>query len=83
MEIKLNEVGELLEELDYPVTNEDVVNRFGDVTLLLADGEEVLGYVLTDSDEESFGSPTELEEEIYANLPKEAVGEPGQSEGDA
>jgi hypothetical protein len=83
MGIKLNEVHGLLEELEYPASNEEAVETLGDTTLLLADGEASLGRVISDIDEESFGSATELEEEIYANLPREAVGEPGQSEGDA
>lgn len=83
MEVKLNAVGELLDELDYPVTPEELLDKFGDVTLLLADGEEELGNVVSEMDDEEFGSPTDLGEGLYANLPIEAVGEPGQSEGDA
>ena len=81
--VKLNEVGELLEDLEYPVTQEEVLEHIGDVTLLLADGETKVENVVSDMQDEEFGSPTELEEGLYASLPTEAVGEPGQSEGDA
>ncbi|MCX2819155.1 hypothetical protein EGH25_07290 [Haladaptatus sp. F3-133] len=83
MGTKLNEIHGLLEELEYPVTGEEAIESIGETTLLLADGEESLGRVISEINDESFGSATELEEEIYANLPTEAVGEPGQSEGDA
>lgn len=81
--VKLNEVGELLEDLEYPVTNEEVLEQLGNVTLLLADGETKVENVVLEMEDEEFDSPTELEESLYANLPMEAVGEPGQSEGDA
>lgn len=53
------------------------------MTLLLADGETKVENVVLEMQDDEFGSPTELEEGLYANLPIEAVGEPGQSEGDA
>lgn len=83
MEVKLNEIGELLGELDYPITQEELLSEFGDVTLLLADGEEKFRNVVSGMANEEFETATDLEEGLYANLPTEAVGEPGQSEGDA
>ena len=81
--VKLNEVGELLKDLEYPVTHEEVLEQLGDVTLLLADGETKIESVVSEMGDEKFKTPTDLEEGLYANLPTEAVGEPGQSEGDA
>ena len=81
--VKLSEVGELLEDLEYPVTHEEVLEQLGDVTLLLADGETKVETVVSEMGDEEFETPTDLKEGLYANLPTEAVGEPGQSEGDA
>lgn len=52
------------------------------MTLLLADGETNLGDVIARSNSDSFASMDELQSEIYATLPREAVGEPYQSEGE-
>lgn len=52
------------------------------MTLLYADGEEPLADVVARSNEDTFDDPDDLETEVYNNLPVEAVGEPGQSEGE-
>jgi hypothetical protein len=81
--LKLNQVAEQFAELEYPVTRAAVVERFDGVTLALADGEADLGAVLADCPTESFASADELFEEFNGYLPIEALGEPGQSDGDA
>lgn len=80
--VKLNHVHELLEDLPYPIPNEEVRSQFDDVILVYADGEEHLDAVLQRSNEDRHESVNDLEAEIYSNLPVEAVGEPGQSEGE-
>ena len=80
--IRLNRVESRFAELDYPVTREEAVERYEDVTVLLADGEENLGDLLANLSEDRFDSPEELYSELQNALPVEAVGEPGQSEGD-
>jgi hypothetical protein len=52
------------------------------MTLRLADGEENLGDVLTGSNAKRFDSADELESELMSLLPRNAVGEPSQSEGE-
>jgi hypothetical protein len=52
-------------------------------TLLRADGETNLGDAVRGCESERFADAEELESELYAFRPVEAVGEPGQSEGDA
>lgn len=80
--VKLNHVVELLDEGTYPMSNDEARSRFEDVTLVYADGEERLTAVLDRSNEKRHESADELASELYANFPVEAVGEPGQAEGE-
>ena len=80
--ITLNELDALLESLSYPVTLAEANAELGDVRIQLADGligfDEATEPIGTDS----FASAGELEAEIFNVLPREAVGEPFQSEGE-
>jgi hypothetical protein len=73
----------VIDALDYPIRNDVAREELDDVTLLYADGEERLAAVVSRSDRDSFEDVEDLELEIQNNLPIEAVGEPGQSDGDA
>lgn len=81
-EVKLNELHAELETLTYPATREDALAEYEDVRLRYADGEEQLDEVIGRVTEEVFVDADDLEAAVYNNLPTEAVGEPGQSEGD-
>lgn len=80
--VKLNELADILETLDFPATREAVVDELGDTLVQYADGEERLGTVVSRSTQEVYQDPADLDAEIRGNLPTEAVGEPGQSEGE-
>ncbi|WP_313694913.1 DUF5789 family protein [Halorarum halobium] len=80
--IKLSRVESHLEDLQYPVTRAEAADRFADTTLTYADGEENLGDLLLDCPSASFADADELLSDLYGVLPVEAVGEPGQSEGE-
>ena len=82
-QIKLNEIETEFSKLDYPVTRAAAVQRYEGVTLLLADGEADLGDLIAETSSSEFESPDDLYTELQNVLPVEAVGEPGQSEGDA
>ena len=82
-QLKLNEMESELSELDYPVTRAAAVQRYEGVTLLLADGEADLGDLIAETGTSEFESPDDLYTELQNVLPVEAVGEPGQSDGDA
>jgi hypothetical protein len=82
-ELKLNQLEPALEELDYPVTTEAVVREHGDVRLVLADGETTLGRVVGDANVDEFVDAADLASEVFSLLPRRAVGEPFQSDGDA
>lgn len=81
-EVHHNELPGLLEEFDYPVSREAVVAETAETTLLLADGERNLGELVSKTDGERFGSAEDLFAELQNTLPREAVGEPYQSEGE-
>ena len=52
------------------------------VEVQLAEGELNLGDLLADASADRFESADDLVLEVYNHLPTEAVGEPGQSEGE-
>lgn len=80
--VKLSRVQATLAELSYPLAREEAAADLTNVTLLLADGEQNLGEVVAETGSETFESAADLEADVYAHLPVEAVGEPGQSEGE-
>ncbi|SER58866.1 DUF5789 family protein [Natrinema salaciae] len=81
-EVKLSRVESVFEELEYPVTNDRAATELADVTLLLADGERNLGALIERSETDRFESAADLGSELNNVLPREAVGEPYQSEGE-
>lgn len=81
--VKLSRVQTRFEQLDYPVTRDDAAAAFADVTVTFAEGEENLGRLVSELGSDAFHGPDELVTELNNVLPVEAVGEPGQSEGDA
>lgn len=81
--IRLNRLATVITDLDYPLSKHDALDELSDVTLVYADGEEPLPAVLQRANTEQFETPTDLETEIFNHVSIEAVGEPGQSEGDA
>ena len=81
-EYKLNELDGLLAEFDYPVSRDVVARDCEDVTLQLADGEANLGETVAGSDADTYDSVDELRSEVLSLLPRRAVGEPFQSEGE-
>jgi hypothetical protein len=80
--VPLNRLASELDALDYPVTREAAIDALDDVVLQYADGEERLADVLARSSADAFVTRDDLEAEVYNHLPTEAVGEPGQSEGE-
>ncbi|MFP9193698.1 hypothetical protein [Natronosalvus vescus] len=81
-EVKLSRVEQILEELPYPVSRAEAASAFDDVTLLLADGETNLGDAIADTHSDEYDSADALEDSLYNVLPREAIGEPYQSEGE-
>ena len=81
--VKLSHVQTHFEGISYPVTRDDAATAFSDTTLLYADGEANLGELISEVGSDTFTDPEDLFVELQSTLPVEAVGEPGQSDGDA
>lgn len=81
-EVKLGRIGTVLEELSYPISRSETGDRLSSTTLLLADGEADLGDLVRETEVERFDSADDLESELNNVLPREAVGEPYQAEGE-
>jgi hypothetical protein len=82
-ELKLEQLYTVLDDAEYPVSREAALDRYDDVTLVLADGTVPLTDVLADAEAEEFVSADDLCLDVMNLLPRHAVGEPFQSEGDA
>ncbi|WP_115862401.1 DUF5789 family protein [Halorussus litoreus] len=81
-EVKLSRIETVLGELSYPVDKEIASREFDDVTVLYANGELNLGDLIADTSAEQFGSVDDVVSELENVLPRDAVGEPFQSEGE-
>ncbi|ELY90500.1 DUF5789 family protein [Natrinema altunense] len=81
-DVNLSRIESVLADLEYPVTNDHAASELADVTLLLADGQRNLGDLVAKSDSDRFVSMDDLQSELNNVLPREAVGEPYQTEGE-
>ncbi|WP_380676938.1 hypothetical protein [Salinigranum sp. GCM10025319] len=81
--IKLSDVSSVLDDIAYPIRRTTAAEELSDVRLILADGETNLGKLVSETSRDSFDSAADLTSELNNVLPREAVGEPYQSEGDA
>ncbi|MDZ5813152.1 hypothetical protein U4E84_17625, partial [Halorubrum sp. AD140] len=62
---------------------EALAEAFAGTTVLFADGDADLGDLLADVDQETFETAADPYAALQNVLPIEALGEPGQSDGDA
>lgn len=81
-EVKLSRVDAVLEGLSYPISRSDAASRLAGTTVRLADGTIDLGDLVEETGSETYRSVDDLGSELFNVLPVEAVGEPGQSEGE-
>lgn len=82
-DVELSDVSTVLEDLDYPLQRTEAAEEFSDVRLVLADGEADLGKLILKTASETFESGDDIKTALHNVLPREAVGEPYQSEGDS
>jgi hypothetical protein len=82
-EIEFGEISTLLDDIEYPLARSAAAEEFSDVTLVLADGKADLGTLISETTNETFESASDIETALHNVLPRRAVGEPYQSEGDA
>jgi hypothetical protein len=79
--VKLGHVRTLLEDLEYPISRPEAADELQGTTLLFAGGEDDLGGLVSETDDDSFASADDLESSLHDALPTDAVGEAGGSEG--
>ena len=82
-EINLSRLEPTLEDHEYPADREALTASFAGTTVLFADGDADLGDLVADVDQETFASAADAVAALQNVLPIEALGEPGQSDGDA
>ena len=82
-EVNLSRVEEELSEHSYPAAREDLAESYAGTTVLFADGDADLGDLVAEVDQARFESAEDAFAALQNVLPIEAVGEPGQSDGDA
>lgn len=80
--IRLNDLEETLDDLEYPISRQEVIDQCGDVRIELADGSENVAELIAGSNDDRFNSVDGLANEIRNLLPRNAVGEPHQSDGE-
>lgn len=81
--VRLNRIESILTSLEYPVEPSTVATECDDVSVRLADGDVNFDRTIGGSTARRFDSAEELRAELMSLLPREAVGEPYQSDGDA
>ncbi|MFW6318510.1 MAG: hypothetical protein ACOC06_08600 [Halorubrum sp.] len=82
-EISLSRVEGEFEAYSFPADRSDLAASCSGTTVLFADGDADLGELLAEIEQERFESPEDAYVALQNVLPIEAVGEPGQSDGDA
>lgn len=81
-QIKLSHLYPALEDLSYPLSHDAAVHETADVTLRLADGTIPLSSVIEDAETDEYHSQEDLLLDVMALLPRRAVGDPYQAEGE-
>ncbi len=82
-EVHLARVESEFRNYDYPTTRDDLADSCAGTTVLFADGDADLGTLVADIDQDRFESAEDVFTALQNVLPVEALGEPGQSDGDA
>lgn len=82
-DVEFSRIDRTLQGLEYPIARESAVSQLADVRLILADGEANLGDLIAAAANDQFESPDDVISALHNTLPRAAVGEPYQSEGDA
>ncbi|QKY18014.1 hypothetical protein [Halorubrum sp. CBA1229] len=82
-EVHLSHVQDEFRDHSYPAPRDALVESCAGTTVLFADGDADLGALLEEIEQERFESPEDAFAALQNVLPIEALGEPGQSDGDA
>lgn len=72
--MRLNRTDDLLTDVDYPVTSDDLIDRHGEQTIELANGTETLGAVLARTGPETYENSGDVQEALLTGVSHDAVG---------
>jgi hypothetical protein len=82
-EVRLSRVEAEFNDHSFPTARDALAESCADTTVLFADGDADLGELVADITQERFESAEDAYVALQNVLPIEALGEPGQSDGDA
>jgi 6-pyruvoyl-tetrahydropterin synthase len=82
MGVEFGEFEDTMEEIDYPIDHEELVEQHGDAEFELPDGESTLEEILAplEDDQQTYGDAGELETMIMNMVGDDAVGREGYSD---
>ncbi len=80
--MRIQQTPNLFEDITYPVTTEELIERTGSQKLALQDGSESIKQILERSEPESFNSPKDVQLTIYSGLGDQAIGRKGYTDRD-
>jgi hypothetical protein len=80
--MRLNRVENLLENLTYPITTDEVVERVGDRRIELENGHETLAEVFGRVGSETYNTPEEAHLTLLSALSTKAIGRKAYSDRD-
>lgn len=75
-------VDELVATHDYPATTQELIDAHGEDVLELQNGTETVGEALGHLPQETFASPKEARDTLYAAVSEKAIGRAGYSDRD-
>lgn len=82
LDMRLNRVETLLEDLSYPITTEELVERVGDRRVELENGNETLSEVFGRVESETYNTPAEAHFMLLSALSTKAIGRKAYSDRD-
>ena len=80
MGLELGDLKDDLEDEEYPIDADELMEKYGDHQIGLSDGEESLQEVMATGGDEEFQSADEVEQAILNRVGGEAVGRQGYTD---
>ncbi|WP_336346071.1 DUF5789 family protein [Halalkalicoccus ordinarius] len=80
--IDFGSLAQQLEEHEYPATNDELVEQYGESVLIFQNGEQTLREVFEAMATESFNSPRDARQAIFNGVNEQAIGRKGYSDRD-
>ena len=78
----LNGTAERIDELEYPLTTDELVTELGESELDLPRGRETIAAALSRIDEETYETPEDARFAVYTGVSDKAIGRKGYSDRD-